>query len=729
MDAHEKFSQFFTTQLNPDQQQAVEPKNGVLLVCAGAGSGKTRVITARMTNLILNHSVPAQSIIALTFTNKAAREMKERIAHFLPNQQLPFVGTFHSYCLRILKTYRQYYTNHQFSILDDDDQDKMLRAIINRYGLQKKVSVKTLSSAISQQKNSLLGISDPLLEELYSVYEKEKKYAHALDFDDLLLEVLNLFKTSEPFKQEFQHKIRHVLVDEYQDTNLVQHDLLQQITCSGPKKFTLDSLCVVGDEDQSIYSWRGATIKNIVYFKRDFPEAQSITIAQNYRSVQSILDTANAIIDNNLERNPKKLWSAKTGTDRIRRMLCASSYQEGDVVARLAQAHFQKRPLESIAVLYRSLYQSRALEEALIRNSVPYKIIGGIRFYDRQEIKDLLAYLRIVANPFDRVAVMRVINTPSRGLGDKFTEQLMQLWDEQPFLNIHEILAHMLEQKLVTGNKRTAVQQFESTFTGHTAQSSAQQVLEDIVYKLDYHAYLKDQFSPEDAQAKIENVKELNNALHAFEKQDIVSVERFLEEVALLQEHITGEESAQYISLMTLHAAKGLEFDTVTITGLEEQLLPSNHALYAENGVEEERRLLYVGITRARERLLLTHVRYRYAFGTMTDQRASRFVHELPEAVIDADCAQWPSNEITRYIREWYSTITMRPASYEVQAPAAPAPILRSEPINWRTRQRVKHPTFGIGTIEAIDTQKDHLTIKFRTATKKISSKFVSLLE
>lgn len=669
-----QFQTFFDTQLNPEQQHAVAQRDGILLVCAGAGSGKTRVITARMTHLMLVHEIPPHAIVALTFTNKAAREMKERIGTFLPGYQLPYVGTFHSYCLRLLKIYRHLLPYQEFSILDEDDKEKMLKMIINAYGLTKRVTVKTLAGAISQHKNSLLGISDPLLEELCSVYEREKTNAHCLDFDDLLLEVLKLFRTNASFKKDFQHKIRHVLVDEYQDTNRVQHALLQQITQDGSTQFAIDSLCVVGDEDQSIYSWRGATIQNIVYFKRDFPQAIHITISQNYRSVQAILDTANAVIEHNSIRNPKKLWSHKIGNDRIRRIQCSSSYQEGDIVAYLARLHIQihKRthdiPYRTIAVLYRSHYQSRALEEALIRASVPYKIIGGVRFYDRQEIKDLLAYMRLIANPFDRISLVRIINVPARGLGDKFIETLIRLWDEQPFLDGFQILQHMLTHKLVAGIRAESVRLFIALFHGCTRHDEVQKIAEYLIEKTAYIAYLKEHFSQEDAQVKIGNVKELLNAIAAFSRtsQEPFTLEQFLEEVALLQEHSTDQATHDYISLMTLHAAKGLEFDTVIVTGLEENILPSSHAASTQDALEEERRLLYVGITRAREWLLFTHVRYRYLFGAMTDQRTSRFVYELPESINTIDCSQWDAMDMQSYIRDWYQEHRTRPMRHEL---------------------------------------------------------------
>ena len=398
----QNFNDFFTHQLNPEQQSVVAPHKGILLVCAGAGSGKTRVITARMAHLMMNHNTRPHEIVALTFTNKAAREMKERIIKYVgEDSPLPYVGTFHSYCLRLLKSNAHLLPFATFSLIDDTDQEKLVKKLINEKGLSKKVTSKQVLAFISRIKNETTTDAereaawghDHIMRDMYLLYEKHKAAAQCFDFDDLLLQALVLFQKNELFKQVFQNYVKHVLVDEYQDTNKVQHALLKAMTKNDNGDFALDSLCVVGDEDQSIYSWRGATVSNIINFHKDFPAAESITIERNYRSVQPILHIANEVIKNNHFRNPKKLYSGREASDRIRRLTCASSYQEGEALASLLKSAQKSKTcaLSDHAVLYRSHFLSRSLEEALIRHAIPYKIVGGIQFYDRLEIKDMLS--------------------------------------------------------------------------------------------------------------------------------------------------------------------------------------------------------------------------------------------------------------------------------------------------------------------------------------------------
>jgi len=760
IDKRADFNYFIDTQLNPEQKQVVQEKNGVLLVCAGAGSGKTRVITARITNLMLNHGAPAWSIIALTFTNKAAREMQERVHSFLPHgMTVPFVGTFHSYCLRLLKINSHLISTPEFSILDSDDQEKLVKQILHKFGVHKKVAPKQILSVISQLKNGILTpddltykpSGDLLTQQLVHAYEKEKAAARCFDFDDLLVETIKLFQNNPEFKEKYQNTVRHVLVDEYQDTNHTQHTLLKMLCMTlreAPvvakamartqddrrEDFALDSLCVVGDEDQSIYSWRGATVTNIINFNGDFPQTKSITIQQNYRSVQPILDLANNVIQHNTLRNKKKLWSQRTASDRIRLLYCNSGYQEADAIAAAVKIITRSYGAASCAILYRSHYQSRVLEEACIRNSVPYKIIGGIQFYERQEVKDLLAYLKLLANPFDRISFMRTINTPHRGLGDAFQEQFLAEWDKQPFLNY----AQIAQEFAVTGKKKESLQDFLHTLSCDVTQLPST-LLEQIIIKTRYFAYLKDTFDVEEAQTKIENVKELIVSIKALEAQGIATVADFLHEVALLQDALKKPQTEQQcITLMTLHAAKGLEFDTIILTGLEEGILPSSHSLYQHDKVEEERRLLYVGITRARERLIMTYTRYRTTFGQMTDQMPSRFIKELgiaPQAF--ADCTQWATAHFTQYLQQWLAqhqksvaiTFTDDPFAEEKQEKSTKT-IIPAHKALWHKNQTVHHTQFGTGIIDKIEVKSDettYLTVKFKAGSKKIDSKFVSV--
>ncbi len=665
MENTQAFKEFFTQQLNSAQQEAVTPKKGALLVVAGAGSGKTRVITARIAHLILNEKVESSAIIALTFTNKAANEMKERIARFLgTTNTLPFIGTFHSYCLRLLKTNGEYLDQPFLSILDEDDQEKLLSGIIQRSGLTKRITAKQLSYQISQIKNQMQdpltfsgGMDPKLLTELYNAYEKEKRMSKSLDFDDLLIEGLNLFKKHPAFKQEFQQRVRHILVDEYQDTNVIQHELLKNMAQTTPRTTSIDSVCVVGDEDQSIYSWRGATVANVMNFKNDFPETQIIKIEQNYRSVQPILEVANHVIKNNKQRNPKNLWSDRPAKDRVRIIACMSNYQEGDTIAQLVTVAAREKVRKSIAVLYRAHFQSRTVEEALVKYSIPYKIVGGTQFYDRKEIKDLLAYLRLIINPFDRAAFFRVINCPTRGLGEKFEELFYERWNAEPFYPYDAIIRALIEEKAVTGIKKTALEQFAHTFKNLNLETRPLKALEYIIAHVAYISYLKTAYDTEEAQTRIDNVKELLRALAHFESNGITSIRALLDEIALMQEHMQREDVQDPVLLMTLHAAKGLEFDMVILCGLEEGLFPSSRSLITDDGLEEERRLFYVGITRAKERLLITHARHRYVYGSMNDQIPSRFIQEIPKKLApEFDGASWNITQAKAFFADWFNT-------------------------------------------------------------------------
>jgi DNA helicase II / ATP-dependent DNA helicase PcrA len=731
------FNDFFNYSLNPEQQKVVAPKEGVLLVCAGAGSGKTRVITARMAHLILNHDVQPHEVLALTFTNKAAREMKERIQRFLgEDTRLPYVGTFHSFCLKLLKSNPHLLPIGIFSLLDESDQEKLIRTILNKHGFTKRIAPKQVISFISRVKNEAVTQAereelysyDRILKELYFAYEHHKTAAHCLDFDDLLTHTLQLFEKHPTFKAGFHHQIRHILVDEYQDTNKVQHALLKAMAQDSQENFVLDSLCVVGDEDQSIYSWRGATVSNIINFNKDFPATTSITIEQNYRSVQPILHTANEVIKNNAYRNPKKLWSDREAHDRIRLLTCTSGYQEGEALALLVKQLQISYPHHTHAILYRSHFLSRALEEALIRQGVPYRIVGGVQFYDRLEIKDLLAYLRLIVNPFDRMAFSRIINSPSRGLGDKFEELFYQTWDEQPFLSWLDVAEVLIADQKITKSKQEALRNFIDVFERLSSTSKTSDAVNTIIQKTSYYNHLREAFEKEEAETKKENIKELLNGILFFEETTGQNLEKFLEEVALLQEHMNAKQDKhEQVRLMTLHAAKGLEFDTVMLTGIEEGVLPSAHALYQPENLEEERRLLYVGITRARERLLLSHTRYRYTYGQMTDQRPSRFLDELPELYIQHDdCSYWNAQELAHYFYTWIT----HPKKVQMAETPTQAATEIAQDQEWKINQLVTHKSFGDGTIQKVEKKSEttYITARFKAGIKKVDARFVQNL-
>lgn len=752
MHQQQDFKEFFEQHLNPEQQKAVAQKDGSLLVIAGAGSGKTRVITSRIINLIIHENVSPQSIIALTFTNKAALEMKERITYFLGVQaEKAFIGTFHSYCLYILKQNAHLLPFAKFSILDSDDQQQLLNMLIKRNGLQKKITAKNLGYQISLRKNSISEKSmeshDTSLEALYHAYEREKKLSKSFDFDDLLLEVFKLFENNSVFKNQFQTRIRHILVDEYQDTNGIQHALLKHMALAD-KEFCIDSLCAVGDEDQSIYSWRGATVENIMHFKHDFPATKIIKIEQNYRSVQPILTIANHVIENNQQRNPKELWSDRKASNRAHILTCFSGYQEGDAIALAIKSAQESKKITTLAILYRAHYQSRIIEEALLRNTIPYKIIGGIQFYERKEIKDMLAYLRLAINPFDRISFFRIINTPARGLGEKFEQEFQEVWDREPLFNFKDVIHHLLATELVTGKKAQQLKEFKSLFDSITDHHKPTEALNHFILLTDYYGFLKDSFDSKEAETKVDNIKELLRAAKHFEERTAAFIAHFLDEIALLQEKINEQAiSDEQVYLMTLHSAKGLEFDMIILSGLEEGIFPSTHALYDSSLVEEERRIFYVGITRAREYLLITNSRYRYTYGSMNDQRPSRFLSEIPEHLAqNHNISQWSPFEITKFLCQWFGNQKEQQPSlvftFGMATPTKPEKIkeLPAQEIMQKNAatitslnvfkkfQSVQHTKFGIGIVQDVehkDSNTMYVTAKFKSGTKKVRADFL----
>ena len=777
------FDDFINSGLNNFQRQAVECDTPAALVIAGAGSGKTRVITARIAYLILKKHADPTSIVALTFTNKAAGEMKERIAKFLSgSKRLPFVGTFHSYCLLLLRRNPSLVPFANFSIMDSDDQVDLIKKIINKNGLQKKISANQATYQLSTYKNNLLvrnmeEFVNPLIREIYQEYEAEKSAAHCLDFDDLLFQVLQLFRKNEEFRKTFQQKVRHVLVDEYQDTSHVQHELLKLMSLDSEKKFNLDSVCAVGDEDQSIYSWRGATVTNMLSFQSDFAPVKVVKIEQNYRSVQPILELANGLIKNNRLRNPKNLWSDRPAKNRVVSAYCRSSEQEADTIARFIQACSKSKNLDEIAVLYRTHFQSRQIEEALMYYSIPYKIIGGLQFYERKEIKDLLAYMRLVANPFDKLSLMRAINCPSRGLGPKFEQELLDEWGKNPFLDFKQILELLKNDE--SNAKKLAIEEFLNVFKGLESQQFPAYCLENIVNLTDYYGYLRRNFDDREAETKVENVKEFINATllyeskyavaeafdnleSVFEERRTPTLENFLYEIALLQEKLEKTKDVARVQLMTLHAAKGLEFNTVIISGMNESVLPSSKSLNTNDELEEERRLFYVGITRAQEYLLLLNAYARNSFGQIVEQVPSRFLSELPSNLCyKVDVEKMHAVEVTRLWQEWigggldlqprvltfgrsnrslsniHEPVEMvRQAHHErVHYTAHPEPIVENTHFSpekalggWKTGTAVRHDKFGQGVIIKVEKANDqdfYLTVAFKIGQKKLLSSFI----
>lgn len=708
--------------LNRAQKKATSSENGIFLVHAGAGSGKTRVITSRIISLINNYNIDPAKILALTFTNKAAKEMKERVSSFLKNKsKLPYLGTFHSYCLKLLKSSKHF--NPNFSLIDQDDQNKLIKNLIKKNNLEKKINPKQIIAFMSNIKNQYIEVeksveflnANNIYREIYMQYEKEKSISNCLDFDDLIIKTLNLFQNPE-FKIKFQTDINHILIDEYQDTNLIQHMLLKEMTLDKNLNFVLSSLCIVGDEDQSIYSWRGANILNMLNFKKDFKDAVSITLDQNYRSAQPILHVANAVISNNRSRNIKNLWSDRQAENRIKVILNNSNYQESNAIAEFLKVCNSN----SNAILYRSHFQSRNLEEALIINSIPYKIVGGIQFYDRLEIKDIIAYLRLIINPFDKLALLRIMNSPNRGFGEKFEEFYLNIWDNNTELNFKLVIDYIINNNLLNSSKKEALIKFKDIFKDLDPEVKPSLALNNIILKTDYFDYLDKSFDKEEALSKKENIKELINSAIFFEKNNNFNLKDFLEEISLLQELISSNNKDNTkVYLMTFHAAKGLEFDNVIISGVEEGILPSGQSIYSPESLEEERRLLYVGITRAKERLIITNSIKRVIYGQNSTQKPSRFISELPENYVKKeDCTSWPIEKFSNYFQEWF---TKKAVAKE---------IIINKNSKWQIKQKVNHKKFGIGIIKEIENSnlKTYLTVKFEDQIKKIDSKFLNLV-
>ncbi len=749
----EIFNQLLKKELNNHQRQAVTHKKGPIIVVAGAGSGKTRVITCRMANLILNQKSNPEKIIALTFTNKAAGEMKKRLKGFLGiEHKLPFVGTFHSYCLQQLRSHPKLLPFTEFSIFDDDDQKALVKKILKKHGLEKQFLTNEIIYQISNIKNKWLpGLQEeffdqPIFKEIYLRYETEKSSAHAFDFDDLILQVLKLFKNNKKFKDNFQKKIEHILVDEYQDTNMVQHELLKCMALNSKKKFILKSICIVGDEDQSIYSWRGAMATNMLQFQKDFDPVTKIKIEQNYRTVQPILDAANNVIKNNKTRTKKQLWSKKKAKEkRILSINCRSGLQEADIIANFISSLPKEQKLGETAILYRTHFQSRNIEEALIRNSIPYKIVGGIRFYERREIKDLLAYLRLVVNPIDRKGLFRIINCPTRGLGAKFEELLYTQWNINPLLNFKQLLKYILKNfkiKLPKA-KRDAVEQFLEIFKNLTVGQNASLIINHILKQTDYLIYLQKTFDQKEAETKIENVNEFVQSINSFERRRQKNgLDIFLQEIALLQEKIENKENIENeVLCMTLHAAKGLEFDNVIITGLEDGLFPSFRSFANPQALEEERRLFYVGLTRAKERALLLHAQSRHSFGQINDQVESRFLNEIPSKLTEKfDVTEMTKIEVKSYLNKWLgnkqkTVFTFKDFKQNLKSTIKNKkfpkknPTLKPSKCLWKKNQIVAHKIFGPGIIKKVEKKSEteyYITAKFKSGEKKILSNFLN---
>ncbi len=635
----------FLAGLNPQQREAVQHVEGPLLLLAGAGSGKTRVITHRIAHLIETHHTPGPAVLAVTFTNKAADEMRQRVNSLLTNTttgSTPIVSTFHSFCVRMLRRdgeslaeIRPGFTR-RFTIYDDDDQVALLRSIYKQLGLDEKfmqyrASLSRISHAKSHQETPqdwFKAATDPKLTRLakvYELYEERLRQANALDFDDLLLESVRLLRHDDAFRQLCNRRHEFVMIDEYQDTNRSQYELMRLLTEAR------HNVCVVGDEDQSIYGWRGADIRNILDFERDYADAAVIRLEQNYRSTKNILEAASAVVANNKERKGKWLWTNSDAGGKIGYYEAPDGENEALFIADTIEKILAKNPLERVAVLYRTNFQSRQIEEALRRYGRKYLVVGGFSFYQRAEVKDLLSYLKVLLSPQDSVNLLRIINTPARGIGKGTIEQMEQYALEHG-MSLWNALPKMLEEKIFPTRAESALKSFLKLIGDLRDASETKPIhetLREILEKTGYEAMLKSDLSPE-SESRLANLEELvNAAAEASERGE--SASDFLDHAALVADADSVDAQAA-VSLLTIHNAKGLEFPNVFLAGLEEGIFPHSRSLNSEASMEEERRLCYVGMTRAEKRLYVTWARYRRKYGGSQPEVClpSRFLNEVP---------------------------------------------------------------------------------------------------
>jgi len=630
--------------LNPPQREAVLTTEGPLLIMAGAGSGKTRVLTHRVAYLIEKRKVAPWSILAITFTNKAAKEMQERVSKLIgPSGKDVWVSTFHSMCVKILrKDIERIGYSTSFSILDSTDQLSVIRTCLKELNMDpKKMEPKSIQSAISSAKNELIGpksydnkASDYFTQsvaKVYTLYQQKLKSNNSLDFDDLIMKTIELFKLVPEALEFYQNKFRYIHVDEYQDTNRAQYMLCKMLA----EKH--QNICVVGDSDQSIYRWRGADISNILNFEKDYSDAKSIVLEQNYRSTSNILDAANQVIAKNKGRKPKKLWTDQGEGEKINVYYADSDRDECYFVTGTIQKNIEKNNLKysDHAILYRTNAQSRLMEETLIKSSIPYKIVGGIKFYDRKEIKDIIAYLKLISNPDDDISLQRIINVPKRGIGDTTLSKLADEAAKQG-VSIFKVLGQ-LDYVDVKGKTKEQLIAFHAMIRRLHNDVDLLTVTELVEKVLEYTKY-KEELELEktlEATSRIENLEELISVTMSFEQQnEDRSLVAFLTDLALIADIDAldeAEDTDNQVILMTMHSAKGLEFPVVFIIGLEETIFPHSRALTDQDEMEEERRLAYVGITRAEKQLYLSNAKYRVLFGRTVANSASRFLNEIPD--------------------------------------------------------------------------------------------------
>ena len=718
------------TGLNKEQQQAVQHTEGPLLILAGAGSGKTKVLTVRIAHL-LSQGVNPYEILAITFTNKAAKEMKSRVEGLVGDvANRIWLSTFHSFCAKFLRFELDNFLgyNSNFTIYDTSDSQAVIKAALKALNLDDKYyPVGAMIGAISDAKNKLLFASDfrkqardfyqQKVADVYEYYERELRKNNALDFDDLLLVAVKLLQSNEAVLDKYSKRFRYVMIDEYQDTNHAQY-LLAKLLASHWK-----NIAVVGDADQSIYAWRGADIQNILDFEKDYPNCTSIKLEQNYRSTKIILDAANAVIENNEGRPKKNLWTDKTEGAKIQHFTAQSEHEEaafiGDTIAKKHDIHGV--PYGDMAILYRTNAQSRVLEEALIKRALPYTMVGGTKFYDRKEIKDVLAYLRVLYNPFDDLSLLRIINVPKRSIGATTVAKL-QDYARANGTSLFMTLTQLHLVDTIKGKTKEKLEEFGIlifTLVAEMEDKTVLDILESILDRTGYLAQLEESTDPQD-QARAENIGELLSVAKDFQDTNPNgTVEDFLEQVALVNDVDSFEQEESKVTLMTLHAAKGLEFPIVFLGGLEEGLFPHSRTLMNPEEIEEERRLAYVGITRAEKELYISNATTRTVFGRTSSYLPSRFIDEIPEELVDGLRAKRKvPDDIKRHVPQ-HMSVTSRPVT---------KPIVRNEVIaDWKVGDTAIHSKWGNGKVINVAGEGAgmKLTIEFPTqGVRVVMAKF-----
>lgn len=695
--------------LNPTQKDAVAHGEGPLLILAGAGSGKTRILTYRVAYL-LQKGVNPHSVLAVTFTNKAAEEMRERIERLVLKRAARdlWIGTFHATCARILRKEAHHLGyKRNFVIYDQGDSNKLTSSCLKGLNLDtKRYPAVSVASAISAAKNELVDAEtfasraqtylDEVVADVYQLYQQRLFKSNAMDFDDLIMLTVNIFQLFSSVLEAYQEKFRYILIDEYQDTNYAQYVLVNLLA----RKYK--NLSVVGDPDQSIYQFRGADIRNILSFESDYPKAKIITLDQNYRSTQVILEAANYVIQNNRGRKPKSLWTTNARGEAITRYQAENERDEAAFVATEIErlCRLENRNYRDFAIFYRTNAQSRVLEEVFMRFGLPYKIVGGLRFYERQEIKDVLAYLKVISNPDDDVSLKRIINVPKRNIGETSVAHVQKFADKEG-ISFYEALKQAGNPPLsawLTDRAKISIKELLRKLTHLIALKDKINLVEFIEKVLDTSGYLAmlEEERTVEAQSRAENVKELISVtkeflVRTFEEADLSAdrhgLEAFLEQISLLTDMDSYEETANGVTLMTLHNAKGLEFPVVFVAGMEDGIFPHARSMADFSGLEEERRLCYVGITRAQERLYLTHAWSRSLWGGTTYQMQSRFLREIPEEFLKS-------------------------------APMSIGDTTRNLIVEFTVGDRVFHKKFGEGKVAAIK-EPDQITVFFPSEGEK----------